>query len=118
MSCQGLGNLGNSTRSTRPATNAAASGNILESRRRICDGVEHAHGLLSEWWSAHATGLTSVCLHSCPTGLTAVCRSVRRFSFAFSSNTDAMSRCQSSETTLRHPRESQLAVVERGMWRC
>ena len=49
----------------------AASGNILESRRRICDGVEHAHGLLSEWWSAHATGLTSVCLHSCPTGLTA-----------------------------------------------
>ncbi len=49
----------------------AASANILESRRRICDGDNNTHGLLSEWWSAHATGLTSVCLHSCPTGLTA-----------------------------------------------
>ena len=49
----------------------AASGNILESRRRICDGVDHTPGFLSGWWSAHATGLTSVCLHSCPTGLTA-----------------------------------------------
>jgi len=26
---------------------AAASGNILESRRRICDGVDNTHGLLS-----------------------------------------------------------------------
>jgi phage head maturation protease len=47
----------------------------------------------------------------------AVCGSVRHFSFSFSSKTDAMSWCQSSETTLRHPRESQLAVVERGMRR-
>ena len=47
---------------------AAAPGNILESRRRIRDGVERTHGLLSEWWSAHATGLMSVCLQSCPTG--------------------------------------------------
>ncbi len=47
----------------------AASGNILESRRRFCDGGEHTHGLLSEWWSAHATGLTSVCLHSRLTSL-------------------------------------------------
>jgi len=43
---------------------------------------------------------------------------VRRFSFSFSSNTDAMSQCQSRETILRCPRESQLAVVERGMRRC
>ena len=48
----------------------------------------------------------------------AVCRSVRRLSFSFSSNTDAMSWFQSRETTLRRPRESQLAVVERGMRRC
>ena len=48
----------------------------------------------------------------------AVCRSARRFSLSFSSSTDAMSCCQSSETTLRRPRESQLAVVERGMRRC
>ena len=54
-----------------PSASTAASGNILESRRRICDGVDNTRGLLSEWWSAHATGLTSVNLHSCPTGLTA-----------------------------------------------
>jgi hypothetical protein len=47
----------------------AACGNILESRWRFCDGVEHSHGLSSGWWSAHATGLSSVCLHSCPTSL-------------------------------------------------
>jgi hypothetical protein len=48
----------------------------------------------------------------------AVCRSARRFSLLFSSSTAAMSCCQSSETTLRRPRASQLAVVERGMRRC
>jgi hypothetical protein len=33
----------------------AASGNILESRRRFCDGVDDTPGFLSGWWSAHAT---------------------------------------------------------------
>ena len=34
---------------------AAASGNILESRRRICDGVNNTHGLLEWVVAAHAT---------------------------------------------------------------
>ena len=34
--------------------NPAASVNILELRRRICDGVENTHGLPSGRWSAHA----------------------------------------------------------------
>jgi len=33
----------------------AACGNIVESRRRICDGVDNTHGFLSGWWCAHAT---------------------------------------------------------------
>jgi hypothetical protein len=35
--------------------NRAASGNILESRRRICDGVDNTDGLASGWWAARAT---------------------------------------------------------------
>jgi hypothetical protein len=49
----------------------------------------------------------------------AVCRSVRRFSFSFSSNTDAMSWCQSSETTLRHDSVSGtlgFAELARAWW--
>jgi len=40
----------------------AASRNILESRRRICDGVDITHKRLSRWW-ASTTGFTSVCLY-------------------------------------------------------
>ena len=58
-----------STRARWVGCRAARSGNILESRRRICDGVDNTHGLLSGW-CAHATQLKSVCLHSPPTGLT------------------------------------------------
>ena len=46
----------------------AASENILESRRRICDGVDMTHKALSGW-RASATGFTSVCLHPRPTSL-------------------------------------------------
>ena len=49
-------------------TSPAACGNILESRRRICDGVDNTDGFLSGW-RAQATGLTSVCFHSYPTSL-------------------------------------------------
>ena len=48
----------------------AASTDILESRRRICDRMDNTYGLWSGWWSAHATGFISVCRHSCPTSLT------------------------------------------------
>ena len=48
---------------------AAAFRNILESRRRICDGANSTHELSSGWWSARATGLISVCLHSCSASL-------------------------------------------------
>ena len=44
-----------------PAPIPAASVNILESRRRICDSGDSTHGLLSRS-SASATGFTSVCL--------------------------------------------------------
>ena len=48
----------------------------------------------------------------------AVCRSVRRLGPSFSSKTNAISCSQSKETTLGRPRDSQLAVAERGMRRC
>ena len=38
----------------------AASGNILESRWRICDAVENTHGLFMYCGSAHPARLTSV----------------------------------------------------------
>ena len=37
------------------AVSPAASTNLLESRRRICDRMDNTHGLRSGWWSAHAT---------------------------------------------------------------
>jgi hypothetical protein len=39
----------------RPSSSrVAACVNILHSRRRICDGAENTHELLSEGWSAHS----------------------------------------------------------------
>ena len=46
----------------------APSENILELRRRICDGVDSTHKP-SSGWCASATGFTSVCLHPCSASL-------------------------------------------------
>ena len=47
----------------------AASVNILESRRCICDGVDNTRKMMSGW-RASTTGFTSVRLHSLPMSLT------------------------------------------------
>ena len=50
-------------------TRPAACVNILESRRRNCDGVDNTHKTL-RGWCASATGFTSVCHHPCSASLT------------------------------------------------